>query len=331
MQQCLDIKDTLIVDRSTLLYLLEKYRKGNCTEAEEQLLHRWLDLLEQDAGSNISLSDEEKQSIRANMLDKIFPATKPVRTRRLTVRTWIKAAAVLLPVIAVSYYLWQQQTAGTSDTEWLTRHNATAGVQQLLLPDSSRVMLGAHTSIQFPAKYTGGERAVKLLEGKAFFDVRTDPQHPFRVESNGIRTTVLGTSFFVAAYPGLYSCRVTVMTGKVQVHTGSNNYGVLTPTQRITIAGDKTPALRDTISVADAMAWTKGEIVLRNASLQELIQMLREQYGVNTTTRLNTAQGSYTVRLPAAMPLTAVLDVVEKISYKPKIRFTMKDDQLVIY
>lgn len=319
------------MDRSTLLYLLEKFRKGNCTEAEEQLLHRWLDLLEQDAGTDISLSDEEKQRIQANMLDNIFPATTPMLRRRMIVRTWMKVAAVLLPLMAVGYYLWQQQTTATRNSGWLTKHNATAQVRQLVLPDSSRVMLGAHTSIQFPAKYTGGERAVKLLEGKAFFDVRTDPQHPFIVESNGIRTTVLGTSFSVASYKGLYTCRVTVVTGKVQVQTNNNNYGVLTPAQRITIAGEKASALRDTVATADAMAWTKGEIVLRDASLQELIQMLREQYGVNTTTRLDIQQGNYTVRLPATMPLTAVLDVVEKISYKPKIRFTMKDGQVIIY
>ena len=319
------------MDRSTLLYLLEKFRKGNCTETEEQLLHRWLNLLEQDADTDISLSDEEKQGIEANMLDNIFPATTPMSRRRVIIRTWMKVAAVLLPLMAAGYYLWQQQTTVTRNSGWLTRHNATAQVQQFLLPDSSRVMLGAHTSIQFPAKYTGGERAVKLLEGKAFFDVRTDPQHPFIVESNGIHTTVLGTSFSVASYKGLYTCRVTVVTGKVQVQTSNNNYGVLTPAQRITIAGEKASALRDTIAAADAMAWTKGEIVLRNASLQELIQMLREQYGVNTTTRLDIQQGNYTVRLPAAMPLTAVLDVVEKISYKPKIRFTMKDGQVIIY
>lgn len=319
------------MDRSTLLYLLEKFRKGNCTEAEEQLLHRWLDLLEQDAGTDISLSDEEKQRIQANMLENIFPAATPKSRRRMIVRTWMKVAAVLLPLVAMGYYLWQQQATATRNSGWLTRHNATAQVRQLLLPDSSRVMLGAHTSIQFPAKYTGGERAVKLLEGKALFDVRTDPQHPFIVESNGIRTTVLGTSFSVASYKGLYTCRVTVVTGKVQVQTDNNNYGVLTPAQRITIAGEKASALRDTIAAADAMAWTKGEIVLRDASLQELIQMLREQYGVNTTTRLDIRQGNYTVRLPATMPLTAVLDVVEKISYKPKIRFTMKDGQVIIY
>lgn len=317
------------MDRSTLLHLIEKFRRGNCSEAEEQLLHRWLDLLEQDAGNDLSLSAEEKQRIRNRMLENIFPVNQEAPRRRM-IRNWMKAAAVLLPLAATGlYYLWQH--TGARNSEWLIRQNTTAQVQQFRLPDSSLVMLNAHTTIRFPAKYNGRERIVKLLEGKAFFDVRSKPQQPFIVESNGIRTTVLGTSFSVASYKDLYTCRVTVMTGKVQVHTGNNNYGVLTPAERITISGGKTPVLRDTITLADNMAWTRGEIVLRNASLQELMQMLREQYAVNTSTKLNIQQGSYTVRLPAAMPLPEVLDVIEKISYKPKIRFTMENNQLSIH
>jgi hypothetical protein len=121
------------------------------------------------------------------------------------------------------------------------------------------------------------------------------------------------------------------MTGKVQVHTNNNDYGILTPAQRLTIPAGQAAPLRDTVAVADAMAWTRGELVLRNASLQELMNTLREQYGINAKTNLNVHEGSYTIRLQAAMNLTEVLDVIEKISYKPKIHFSMQKDQLTIY
>jgi ferric-dicitrate binding protein FerR (iron transport regulator) len=319
-----------IVNRSTLLYLLEKFRQGTCTAAEQQLLHRWLDHLEQDAETDLPLSDEEKQRIKNSMLQKILLAPGKAPRSHLIRRRWLQAAAVLLPLIGAAYFFRLQQTS-THATAWLTRHNAGAQVQRLLLPDSSQVMLGAHTTIQYPATYTGAVRTVRLLEGKAFFNTRTDPQHPFIVESNHIRTTVLGTSFSVAAYKNLYACRVTVMTGKVQVHTNGNDYGILIPSQRLTIPAGQAHALRDTVAVADALAWTRGEIVLRNANLQELMNTLREQYGVTAGTRLDVHQGSYTVRLQAAMRLTEVLDVIEKISYKPKIRFSMQKDQLTIY
>jgi len=63
----------------------------------------------------------------------------------------------------------------------------------------------------------------------------------------------------------------------------------------------------------------KGEIVLRNANLQELMHMLQEQYGVTANTRLDLQLGSYTVRLPTAMPFICSTGCnKKKISYKPK-------------
>jgi len=139
---------------------------------------------------------------------------------------------------------------------------------------------------------------------------------------------VLGTSFSVASYPQLYGCRITVATGKVQVQ----HYGILKAAQRITIpAATAAPPVRDSVAVSDALAWTSGTIMLRNASLQELLFMLQEQYGITVRTQLNTLQGSYTIRLHAAMPLQQVLDVIEKISYKPKIHFRMQEHLLTVY
>ena len=79
------------------------------------------------------------------------------------------------------------------------------------------------------------------------------------------------------------------------------------------------------------MAWTKGEIVLRNATLEELLITIKNQYGITATTSLNIHQGNYTIRFPATMALPEVLDIIQKISYKPKIHFTMLKDQLSIY
>jgi transmembrane sensor len=309
------------VNKATLLYLLDKFKQGLCTEEEQQLLYRWLDQLEQEAPEETLFTAEEKQQVKSSMLQHIVLATAPSRGRPVLRLRWVQVAAAITVLAGITYLLRLQLTP--KQPRWLTHQNNSMGVQRLLLPDSSLVMLGAHTTLQ----YTRSGRTIKLLQGKAFFDVRTNPQQPFTVESNGIHTTVLGTSFSVAAYKQLYACRVTVITGKVQVH----NYGILTPAQRITIPSAQKAALRDSIALPDALAWTSGTIVLRNASLQELLSMLQEQYGITPHTQLNTQQGNYTLRLQAAMPLQQVLTIIEKISYKPKIRFRMQQEQLTVY
>ncbi len=74
----------------------------------------------------------------------------------------------------------------------------------------------------------------------------------------------------------------------------------------------------------------QGEILLRNAPLSEVIRTLEDQYGITVSTTLNTNAGSYTFRFPAGMPLPQVLDILQKISYKPKISFTMNANRLTI-
>jgi transmembrane sensor len=304
------------LDKGTLSLLLKKFRQGNCTPAEKQLLYQWLEALEQD--SQISLSEQEKQTIKQEMLQQILPVTK----KRFP---FIKVAAVALPIMIASYFITQHSSRHTQFLASRTIRNTGNTLRRVTLPDSSVVLLGRYSSIQFPEHFSGTTRAVKMLEGKAFFETATDQNRPFIVEdAMGVRTTVLGTSFMVETNRTTKMSRVAVATGKVKVQ-GT----VLLPAQRLLIINNK--SVLDSISTDDLMAWTKGEIVLRNATLQELLLTIKNQYGINASTSLNLNQGNYTIRFPATMALPEVLDIIQKISYKPKIHFTMHKDQLSIY
>lgn len=318
------------MDKGTLSLLLKKFRQGNCTAAERQLLYKWLDALEQDGADDIALSDTEMQTIKQEMFQQLFP----VRKNRMRLH-FIRAAAVVLPLAIASYFIWQyqyhhtgQQYATTSS--WRTVQNTGKRLLRITLPDNSTVLLGRYSSIEFPEHFSGRERPVKMLEGKAFFEIVTDQQHPFIVEDiSGVRTTVLGTSFMVETDRALQISRVAVATGKVKVQATNNASIILLPAQRLMLHGNV--SIRDSISRDDLMAWTREEIVLRNATLKELLLIIKNQYGITATTSLNVNQGNYTIRFPATMALPEVLDIIQKISYKPKIHFTMHKDQLSIY
>lgn len=307
------------MDKGTLSSLLKKFRQGTCTPEEQQLLYKWLDALEQDNTAPAPLSAVEMQSIKQEMLQQILPVAK--KKYRL-----IKAAAVILPLIVASYFIWQQrgQTSKTQDITWHTVKNTGSQLQRVVLPDKSVILLGRNSTLQY------SERSVKMLEGKAFFDITTDHTHPFIVEdATGIRTTVLGTSFTIEISQALHVSRIAVATGKVKVQDGNAAATILLPAQRLTFRGKD--HLQDSVSTSDLLAWTKGEIVLRNATLEELLITIKNQYGITATTSLDVHQGNYTIRFPATMALPEVLDIIQKISYKPKIRYTMFKEQLRIY
>lgn len=286
------------MDKATLSALLQKYREGNCTPEEETILLDWLDKLAQD-----ELPVTNKSRIKRQMEQNIFPAKRNYYP--------LKIAAVILPLIIATYFLFPRQT------NWQIAENTSNTLQYIKLPDSTKVVLGKNTKIKYAI------RSVQLIRGKAFFDAVTDAEVPFTVQDSlGVLTTVLGTSF---------TAEITNNTSIIAVSSGSVKVNdiILKPAQRVTITNNK--AIKDSIITTDIIAWTKGEIILRNASLQELMQTIQHQYGVKATTKLNVAEGNYTFRIPATMPLNEVLDIIQKISYKPKIHFKMQRDQLSIY
>jgi len=302
------------MDKKDLSSLLKKYQQGDCTKEEEQLLFDWLDALEADASDVAPATDID--AVKLAMMEEI-----PLLSNKKKRYIWLKAAAAVLPLIIGTYLLWPRQQKTLLAANWQTITNTSHRIQKVYLPDSSIVYLGAYSTLQY-----NPSRKVILKEGKAFFDVRTNPAQPFIVsDASGVRTTVLGTSF-IAEYNNKVS-RIAVATGKVSVQSGASKT-ILVPDQRLTCA--KGTVIQDVISSADLLAWTKGEIILRNASLHELVLAIREHYGVTATTKLDTRKGSYNLRITDKMPLQALLEVVEKISYKPKVHFKLQHDQLSI-
>lgn len=302
------------MDKEQLSSLLKKYQQGIATEEETQLLFDWLDAL--DAAAEDTPTDFD--AVKKDMISNI-PVLAAKKRYYL-----LKIAAVILPLIIATLIFWpHQQHTSPLASKWETITNNTHHIQQIYLPDSSLVHLGAFSTLQY-----NNTRKVILTAGKAFFDVRTNPDLPFIVsDASGVRTTVLGTSF-LATYTNKVSS-IAVATGKVSVQSG-NNKTTLTPNQRVTHCSRTGITSQDVIPAADLLAWTKGETILHNANLQELISAIREHYGIATTTTLNTNIGSYNLRIPSNLPLPALLEVVEKISYKPKIHFKLQHDQLSI-
>ena len=318
------------LDKGTLLALLEKFRQGACSPEEEALLYTWLDALEQD-DTVPELSAIEMQQIKKNMQQQIWPDVA-VRPRRIGLRI-ARVAAVVVPLIVAGYFAQQyfkqpSRQLSHSAVDWQTVKNTSRQLQRIMLPDNTVVLLGPYSTIQYPSHFPDNTRPVKLTEGKAFFDVIKDTR-PFSVEDNsGVRTTVLGTSFTIEASNALHISRVAVATGKVQVERKGTQTATLGPSERVTFSEQSVK--QDSVAATDLLAWTKGEIILRNATLQDLLLTIKNQYGITATTALDVQQGNYTLHIPATMTLQEVLDIIEKISYRPKIHFSMQNDQLQV-
>ncbi|MGE4586478.1 MAG: FecR family protein [Mangrovibacterium sp.] len=93
---------------------------------------------------------------------------------------------------------------------------------QLRLPDRSLVNLSAGSRLVLPVHFRESQREVYLV-GEAFFDVETNREQPFLVETSTLRVRVTGTSFNVSAYPDRSQVSTYLHEGRVELCNNNNS------------------------------------------------------------------------------------------------------------
>ncbi len=203
--------------------------------------------------------------------------------RRLPWRRWATGVAAAIVIIAGAGLLFRYmgKTSTQAAVAMLTKHTGNGELKEIILPDSSHVWLNARTVISYPAAFTGSERKVYLQQGEAFFQVTHNARQPFIVQSSeGMQTTVLGTSFTVTTDPLARHMQVAVKTGKVRVGREQATIATLLPGDAVNYnIGSNTTQLSKT--PVDAIGlWTTGEIRLSQAGFREMAALMQQLYGI---------------------------------------------------
>lgn len=220
--------------------ILRKYLAGECTEAERQLVNNWYKSLDSGQPEVFAGADEENLYNRIQV--QIAAQTREkVEVAPVTV-FWIYAiriAAVLCMALGFVYYFYFRPekkiaVATPAASDWVSFENKEKQVAKYILPDSTLVWLNPGAKLSYSRTF--GQRQVSF-SGEGFFDVTPDKTHPFVIYSGNMKTRVLGTSFNVRANVAEATCRVTVVTGVVEVESLKEKKPViLRPKQQVVFA-----------------------------------------------------------------------------------------------
>jgi ferric-dicitrate binding protein FerR (iron transport regulator) len=146
------------------------------------------------------------------------------------------------------------------------------------LPDGSQITLNRQSTISYPVKFHK-DRSIHL-KGEAFFKIAADKENPFRVYTNGITITVLGTSFNVRSKGT--ATEIIVESGLVRV-TDSLHSIVVHPSEKVVIhQGDPSLSTDQERSELYKYYRTK-EFVCDNTPLWQLAESLEQAYDVHIT------------------------------------------------
>ena len=178
----------------------------------------------------------------------------PGRKRGISFRwMWMAAAAcIILGAVSIYYISFKEDRSSkfsyasvASSKKLVEQFNASNKTMTIQLPDGSNIVLWPNSRICYENGFEETPTRDVFLLGQAFFEVKKNPNKPFRVFTNEIVTRVLGTSFMVRSFEQDPSISISVRTGKVNVYSQSDPVPadetkfskpggiVLTPNQKI--------------------------------------------------------------------------------------------------
>jgi transmembrane sensor len=177
-------------------------------------------------------------------------------------RRWLMAAAAVaagLALVALSVSFLTRERGLTVPRQQVA---AAQTNRAATLPDGSRVILSAETSIN--VDFNGPRRNLDLSAGEAYFKVQHDRSHPFVVHAGDVSVTAVGTAFDIRREPNRVT--VTVEEGTVEI-AGSTFAKIDLPTTwraeagyQLTYSSNGRTAMITSIDTSSALEWRSGEL-----------------------------------------------------------------------
>ena len=302
--------------------LVQKYADGTASPEEVKQLMDWYHFATVEEVAWPTDDTNEKGNLYWRILHRIQD-TLSVKKGRLFWLTPLRAAAVLLIIIGVTalFYLWP-----AAPVTYSTVTNPSGQTRQLQLPDGSKVWLNAATTLRFANTFK--EHRQLQLDGEAYFDVSHDSNHPFTVETGGIRITVLGTRFNISSYGSAHLTTVSLLQGKVKVVNAEKELAVLKPNTQLEWEKSTGKSTIKPIDTTAVVAWKAGRLVFHGQPLNDIVQTLERWYGVHIHI-LNPSAGNcrYYMNFDSAMPLKDLLPLLSEVT---KMDYSFDKQTIVI-
>jgi len=262
-----------------------KYIESLFLDGENNLYFRnclnkdWELMLKNDSSPEINLThilDRIHHIIRKN---ETLKRQKPLQ--RL-MHIYFKAAAILLLPLLIggsliyTYMSHRFQTA--TEQEVTSMIYAPMGSRvSFRLPDGTTGMLNSGSNLHYSLPFVQN-RSIKL-EGEAWFKVKSDEDHPFKVNTGNSTVKVLGTCFNLNAYPTEDYVEIVLQDGSVEFWDNTSNEPVtMIPSERLVFHNGKTT--KSVVEPAKYNAWIDGMLVFRGDPMAEVAKRIERWYNV---------------------------------------------------
>ncbi|MGB3851296.1 MAG: FecR domain-containing protein [Tunicatimonas sp.] len=266
-------------------HLLKKYLQGTASAEEraklleylsasgnEEAYHEVMDQLWAEQSEDKSLPDAKA----AELLQRVFRSSP----KSPAVSYWYRAAAVLGGLMLMVSLFYLLTTRNESPTlAYATDYGET---KTIWLPDSSKVVLNANSSLTF----SNDDQHIReaWLEGEAFFEVKKIGQvvganQPvkFIVHTENLDVEVLGTAFNVNERRG--ATQVVLEHGRVRLATKHNEQLVMKPGELVALTSPSAALTTQLVDPKDYLAWQEQKLLFKRTPITEVATIMEDYYG----------------------------------------------------
>jgi len=217
----------------------------------------------------------DTKQIFDSMPDTFYTGRIPSNSKNWLVP--VAAAVILVPLLAWGLSVWTDTPDAASRELAEVSYYVDRGVKgQVSLPDGTVINLNSGSSLRVL-----GDRQV-FLDGEGWFDVKTDREHPFYVETpSGISVKVTGTRFNLSNFKE-EDFKVLLVEGNIELQGTKGNTMNVKPSEQVVVRSGM--ARKEAAGIQDqknATAWKEGVLVFDDKPFREAIPMLERWYGVS--------------------------------------------------
>ncbi len=285
-----------------------------------------------DTGIQPSLSKHEKHFLKSIIYRELGfpdPVEQPEKKNQNNIRSWVViAAAMITSVLILKFFPIRGNDYKTN--QYLSENTLPGQIKEILLPDSSFVILNGGSSIQYKRGIAdAGTREIELT-GNAYFKIKKTPGHtPFIVYANDLKILVTGTEFNVNAHSK--TTNIVLTNGSVNV-TFKNNPSITDQMK----AGQwlKPDSLHKKFIKGKAdtglymAAWNQKEWHFEETTLETIADLIQEYYGVEVVFQNHAAKQMMMTAVISVKDFPTLISTIEKTL---DLNIQINNKQLIIH
>lgn len=154
---------------------------------------------------------------------------------------------------------------------------------KLKLSDGTIVWLNSGSRLRFPQNFLNSEDTRTVyLEGEGFFDVTSNKDKPFIVNSQNINIKVLGTRFNVSSYANDNAIATTLVEGAVNIYQAGDTEHVLKlqPSYQATFNKADKSLKKEKVDTYLHTGWMLKKLYINNLKFSEILKRLERSHNV---------------------------------------------------